>query len=240
MSSPLLETRNLQIRFGGVLAIRDVSFHLAQGEVLGLIGPNGAGKTSVFNCITGFYRPTSGAVLLDGMSLTGHTSYRISRLGIRRTFQNIRLFDDLSVLANILAGAHAARRSTDDTVRAIHSTCTDLGIDTRLLSRPAHELAHGLQRRVELARALIADPRVLLVDEPGAGLNASEKRLIIALLRGVARDRNIGVIVIDHDIGMIARACDRVVVLDFGKVICIGTPREVRRNPAVVAAYLGG
>ena len=239
MVSPLLQVERLNLSFGGVVAIRDVSFELNEGEVLGLIGPNGAGKTSIFNCITGFYKPTSGVVLLNGIAVNRYPSYAISRMGIRRTFQNVRLFGELSVLGNILAGAHKNRTSISDTVAAVDSTCLELGIANDLLQRPSYELSHGLQRRVELARALIADPRVLLVDEPGAGLNGSEKRLIISLLRSVAQRRQIGVVIIDHDVGMIARACDRVIVLDFGKVISEGKPEDVRRDPAVAAAYLG-
>ncbi len=207
--------------------------------MLGLIGPNGAGKTSLFNCITGYYKPTSGKVSLDGKDITGRKPYQISRLGIRRTFQNIRMFGDLTVHANILAGAHVL--TTDETTLSerCYSLCAELQIDEAFLFRPAGDLPYGIQRRVELARALIAEPRILLVDEPGAGLNGAERQLIVTILRSVASRGNLGVILIEHDIGMIARACDHVVVLDRGKLLSEGTPDVVRRDPAVVSAYLG-
>src|SRR5258708_15647556 len=161
-----LEVSHLQLTFGGVRAVADVSFAVDGGEIVGLIGPNGAGKTSVFNCITGFYRPTGGSVTLGRRDLTGKRPYQISRLGIRRTFQNIRLFNDLSVVANIAAGAHVGKASQDELIASVHSTCDELRIDRAILSRPAGELPFGLQRRIELARALVADPVILLVDEP--------------------------------------------------------------------------
>lgn len=235
----LLEVDHLSLWFGGVCAIDDVSFDLSPGEVVGLIGPNGAGKTSVFNCITGYYRASAGSVRLQDVLITGKPSYRVSRLGIRRTFQNIRLFGDLSVLANIVAGAYIFDYSREELANAIGAICTEIGIDGSILSRSAGELPHSVQRRVELARALVANPRVLLVDEPGAGLSGNEKKVIVSLLRRVAHDRQLGVVLIEHDMGMIARACDRVVVLDHGLVICTGAPQHVRRDPAVVAAYIG-
>ena len=235
----LLEVSRLQLVFGGVRAVTDVSFDVGGGEVVGLIGPNGAGKTSVFNCITGFYRPTGGSVTLGRVAITGKRPYQISRLGIRRTFQNIRLFNDLSVLANIVAGAHVGDASRDALVAAVRRTCDELGIDQALLSRTAAELPYGVQRRVEIARALVASPRILLVDEPGAGLNGQEKRAIVSLLRDAASQHGLGVVLIEHDIGMIARACDRVVVLDRGAVICEGSPQKVRNDSAVIAAYIG-
>lgn len=234
-----LEIRELGLLFGGVRAIDDASFEALPGEVLGLIGPNGAGKTSVFNCITGFYRPTRGTIRLGGRAIEGMRPHGISRLGIRRTFQNIRLFNDLTVLHNIAAGAYATGASQAALIEAVGQVCAELGLDRHLLLQPATSLAYGLQRRVELARALVADPRVLLVDEPGAGLNAQEKGLICSLLRDVVRSRQIAVVLIEHDLGMIARACDRVVVLDHGTVLAQGTPQQVRNDPSVIAAYIG-
>lgn len=235
----MLKVTNIGLRFQGVHAVQDVSFEAPVGKVLGLIGPNGAGKTSLFNCITGHYRPTTGRVTLDGRDITGRKSYQISRLGIRRTFQNIRLFSDLSVHANIVAGAHVMKFSERDASDRCHALCAKLQIDESFLFRPAGDLPYGIQRRVELARALIADPKILLVDEPGAGLNGAERALIVSILRSVASLHNLGIILIEHDIGMIARACDHVVVLDRGRLLAEGTPDEVRRNPAVITAYLG-
>jgi branched-chain amino acid transport system ATP-binding protein len=239
MTTPLLEVRELRLVFGGIVAVNNVNLEVNGNEVLGLIGPNGAGKTSLFNCMTGYYRATSGSIRLDGVPITAKAPYQISRLGIRRTFQTTRLFGDLTVLDNILAGAYFINKSTVSAVAETHETCQELGIDAALLNRPAGDLSHGIQRRIELARALVASPRMLLVDEPGAGLNASEKKVIVTLLRGVAERRDIGVMVIDHDIGMMARACDRVVVLDHGTVISTGTPQEVCRDETVISAYLG-
>ena len=235
----MLKVTGIGLRFGGVQAIENISFAALSEQVLGLIGPNGAGKTSLFNCITGFYKPTSGTVTLDGEDITGRKSYQISRQGIRRTFQNIRLFNDLSVHANIVAGGYVLKASEDELSQRCHALCAELQIGESYLGRRSGDLPYGIQRRVELARALIADPKILLVDEPGAGLNGAERQLIVGILRDVARQRKLGVILIEHDIGMIARACDRVVVLDRGKLLSEGTPEEVRQDPAVIAAYLG-
>jgi branched-chain amino acid transport system ATP-binding protein len=235
----MLRVHSLGLRFGGVHAIQDITFQAARNQVLGLIGPNGAGKTSLFNCITGFYKPTSGKIYLGNDELTGRQPYQISRLGIRRTFQNIRLFGELPLLANIMSGAHVMRRTEKELVQASHALCGELQIDRGFFSRRSGDLPLGIQRRVELARALIAEPKVLLVDEPGAGLAAAEKQLIVSLLRRVATERPLGVILIEHDIGMIARACDRVIVLDRGKILSAGSPEEIRRDPAVISAYLG-
>ena len=235
----LLELDHLQLKFGGISAVSDVSFDVRPGEVVGLIGPNGAGKTSVFNCITGHYRPSSGNIKVAGGPITGRPPYEISRLGVRRTFQNIRLFPSLSVLANIAVGAHMIEQSDDELDNAVNTICGQLKISGETMFRPAGELPYGAQRRIELARALIGNPRVLLVDEPGAGLNPLEKHAIVELLRYETKERKCAVVLIEHDLGMIARACDRVVVLDHGAVISSGTPDEVRSDPAVVAAYIG-
>lgn len=234
-----LAVAGLKLSFGGVRAIEDANFEAHPGKVLGLIGPNGAGKTSVFNCITGFYRPTGGIITLGRQPITGKPPYAVSRLGVRRTFQNIKLFEDLSVLANIAAGAYATGDRAAAVISAVRKVCAELEIGEELLTLPAGSLAYGLQRRIELARALVASPRVLLVDEPGAGLNAQEKGLICAMLRAAAQRRSIAIVLIEHDLGMIARACDNVVVLDHGVVIAQGSPETVRRNPIVVAAYIG-
>jgi branched-chain amino acid transport system ATP-binding protein len=235
----MLTVSNVGLRFGGIHAIQDISFEARTGQVLGLIGPNGAGKTSLFNCITGYYRPTSGQVTLDGQNITGRKPYQISRRGIRRTFQNIRLFGDLSVHANIVAGGHVLTASEAELSERCHALCNELQIDEAYLSRRSGDLPYGIQRRVELARALIAEPKILLVDEPGAGLNGAERQLIVGILRNVVKGREVGVILIEHDIGMVARACDHVVVLDRGRLLAEGSPDEIRRDPVVISAYLG-
>jgi branched-chain amino acid transport system ATP-binding protein len=235
----MLKVSNVGLRFGGIHAIQNISFEAQTGQVLGLIGPNGAGKTSLFNCITGFYRPTTGCVKLGDQDITGRKPYQISRRGIRRTFQNIRLFGDLSVHANIVAGGHVLTTSEVQLSERCHALCRELQIDETYLARRSGDLPYGIQRGVELARALIAQPKILLVDEPGAGLNGAERQLIVRILRNVVEGREVGVILIEHDIGMVARACDHVVVLDRGRMLAEGSPEEIRRNPAVISAYLG-
>lgn len=235
----MLAIRDLSLSFQGLHVIQGVSLDAVPNQVLGLIGPNGAGKTSLFNCITGHYKPNAGAITLDGAGVSGRKAFQVARMGIRRTFQNIRLFADLSVHANIMAGAHVLKISDKDLLDRCELLCRQLRIEPSHLSRLAGELPYGIQRRVELARALVANPKVLLVDEPGAGLNGSERAMIVEILREVAVQSSVAVILIEHDIGMIARACDHVVVLDRGRVLSQGTPGEVRRDPAVVAAYLG-
>ncbi len=235
----MLVVDKLSLSFQGIHAVQEVSFTTHARQVMGLIGPNGAGKTSLFNCITGHYRPSAGTVTLDGVNITGSKAYQIARRGIRRTFQNIRLFAHLSVHANILAGAYVLKQPETVLNERCEQLCEQLRIEADLLYRPAGELPYGVQRRLELARALIANPRLLLVDEPGAGLNGAERAMIVGILRDVAENMGIGVILIEHDIGMIARACDHVVVLNRGSVLAEGTPDEIQRHPAVVAAYLG-
>jgi branched-chain amino acid transport system ATP-binding protein len=235
----MLSVVSLGLRFGGIQAIEDITFQTISNEVLGLIGPNGAGKTSLFNCITGFSKPTSGSIYLDGVELTGQRPYKISRLGVRRTFQNVRLFGEFSVLANVIAGAHVMHRTEDELIKTSQKLCCELKIDESYFGRRCCDLPLGIQRRVELARALIAQPKILLVDEPGAGLIAAEKQLIVSLLRRVAMERPLSVVLIEHDLGMIVRACDRVIVLDRGKILSTGAPDEIRRDPAVISAYLG-
>ncbi|MGE3872022.1 MAG: ABC transporter ATP-binding protein [Parvibaculaceae bacterium] len=235
----MLEIDEIGLHFGGIHAIKEISFSAAVGQVVGLIGPNGAGKTSLFNCITGYYRPTSGRIMLDGQVISGRKPFQISRLGIRRTFQNIRLFGDLSVRANIVAGGHVLAETESSLSARCEALCGQLEIERSYLDRRSAELPYGIQRRVELARALIAHPKILLVDEPCAGLNGAERRLIVRILRDFAAQGTVGVILIEHDIGMVARACDHVVVLDRGRLLASGTPGDIRRDPAVISAYLG-
>jgi len=253
MSEPLLEVEALALRFGGVSALSDVSLQLFDGEPVGLIGPNGAGKTSLFNCITGFYRATEGRVHFRGHDLTHLRADVIANLGIRRTFQNLRLFPRLSVLENVLTGAH--QRADSNLLRVLVGTPGYRSAEERLVDEadallefvgvgqyreaPASDLPYGMQKRLELARALIGEPSLLLLDEPAAGLNTFERREYVQLIRQI-NGRGIGVLMIEHDMDMVMTFARRLIVLDYGKKIAEGTPDEVRHNPAVVTAYLGG
>ncbi|WP_307807889.1 ABC transporter ATP-binding protein [Nocardioides xinjiangensis] len=248
----VLEVENLTLKFGGLTALDDVSFHIAEGEILGLIGPNGAGKTTCFNAITGVYRPTSGSIRFRGESLVGKKRFQITQAGIARTFQNIRLFPTMTALENVLVGADA-RHST-----GIFSALFRLpkhrreeaeGHDRAMellrfmgIQRHADELAanlsYGDQRRLEIARAMATNPKLICLDEPAAGFNPEEKRVLMDLIRKV-RDQGYTVLLIEHDMRLVMGVTDRIVVLEFGKLIAEGSPAEIRDNPAVIAAYLG-
>jgi len=252
-SNTLLELASIGKHFGGLAALSDVSLHIRRGEIYGLIGPNGAGKTTLFNVVTGLYQLDAGTFTFDGVAYAHCKPHILAEAGIARTFQNIRLFANMSALENIMVGRHvrtragiwgaltrnAAARAEE---RAIEQRARELlryvGID-RPHQTLAKHLSYGEQRRLEIARALATDPKLLALDEPAAGMNATETENLKALLQTI-RDHGITVMLIEHDVKLILGLCDRVSVLDYGKKIAEGAPEEVRRNPAVIAAYLGG
>ncbi|MDT5029842.1 MAG: branched-chain amino acid transport system ATP-binding protein [Actinoplanes sp.] len=248
----LLEVDHVTLRFGGVVALNDVSFSLRKGEIFGLIGPNGAGKTTCFNAMTGVYRPTSGEIRFLGESVTGKKKHEITRSGIARTFQNVRLFPEMTALENVMVGADAHHKTSvlgalfrgprhwreertgrDRSLQLLRF----VGIERRA-GEVSRNLSYGEQRRLEIARALATNPTLLCLDEPAAGFNPAEKTDLLALIRRI-RDTGVTVLLIEHDMRLVMGVTDRIVVLEFGKKIAEGTPAEVRDNPAVVAAYLG-
>ncbi|WP_367925539.1 ABC transporter ATP-binding protein [uncultured Ruthenibacterium sp.] len=250
----LLEVSNLGIAFGGLQAVDKVDLRLEKGGLYGLIGPNGAGKTTVFNMLTGVYQPTEGDIILDGVNITGQAPAAISKAGIARTFQNIRLFKDMTVLDNVKVGLHnQIKYSTLEGIfhlpsyyekeREMRGKAMSL-LKIFNLEDEAKQLAsslpYGKQRKLEIARALATTPKLLLLDEPAAGMNPNETAELMETIKFVREHFQVAILLIEHDMSFVMGLCEQIVVLDYGRIIAQGDPQQVRNNPKVIAAYLGG
>jgi branched-chain amino acid transport system ATP-binding protein len=252
-NSTLLSVENVTLRFGGTAALTNVSFDVRQGEIRAIIGPNGAGKTSMLNCISGFYRPQEGRVLYAGHDLTQTPTHKVASLGIARTFQNLALYTGLSALDNLMAARHihmqqnslhsmlywgAAQREEVAHRRVVEEIIDFLEI-AHIRKAVVGALPYGLRKRVELGRALALEPKLLLLDEPMAGMNVEEKEDMARFILDIYERRGVTIVLIEHDMGMVMDISDRVVVLDFGRKIADGTTNEIKNDPAVIRAYLG-
>ena len=249
----MLDVKNLSISFGGLKAVDDFSITIEKGQLYGLIGPNGAGKTTIFNLLTGVYKPDGGRILLDGKDITGHKAIQINQAGIARTFQNIRLFKELSVIDNIKVGLHESMKYNlaSSLLRMPNywkeeKKCTERALElldifhmADLANTQAGSLPYGAQRRLEIMRALATSPKLLLLDEPAAGMNPSETAELTETIRRIRDEFNIAVLLIEHDMSLVMGICEGIAVLNFGRIIAKGTPDEIRDNPQVIEAYLG-
>ncbi|MEX0604836.1 MAG: high-affinity branched-chain amino acid ABC transporter ATP-binding protein LivG [Marinobacter sp.] len=249
----MLEVRNLSMRFGGLLAVDQVSLDVQEHEIVSIIGPNGAGKTTVFNCMSGFYQPTGGQILYEGKEIQGTPDYKISRMGMVRTFQHVRLFGKMSVVENLLVAQH--RHLNTNLLSGLIKTPNYREKERKSLDRAAYwlsrvglldhanrdagNLAYGQQRRLEIARCMVTEPKLLMLDEPAAGLNPAETRELNELIISLKEDYRVSVVLIEHDMSLVMEISDRINVINQGRPLASGTPEEIRRNDDVIKAYLG-
>ena len=253
MSEYLLEVSDLSMRFGGLLAVDQIQFSVRPQEIFAIIGPNGAGKTTVFNCISGFYKPTTGRVVLEGKSIAGLSSHEVANHGVVRTFQNVRLFKSMTALENLLVAQHRqhrppplsglfnTRRYRETEQLKVHNALQWLDVMElrQYANREAGNLAYGHQRRLEIARCMITEPRLLMLDEPAAGLNPQEKKDLQQLIDRLRREYGVTVLLIEHDMGLVMGVSERILVMEYGRPIALGIPEAIRNDERVIKAYLG-
>ena len=253
MSEYLLEVSDLSMRFGGLLAVDQIQFSVRPQEIFAIIGPNGAGKTTVFNCISGFYKPTTGRVVLEGKSIAGLSSHEVANHGVVRTFQNVRLFKSMTALENLLVAQHSQaqvnllsglfntagyRRSEEQKIEKALHWLDVMGLK-EFSNREAGNLAYGHQRRLDIARCMITKPRILMLDEPAAGLNPQEKKDLQVLIDHLRKQYGVAVLLIEHDMGLVMGVSERILVMEYGKPIALDVPTAIRSNERVIKAYLG-